>query len=50
MLRKMLKKAFQETDIPSKIVKEIADLFANFIFQSFNNMIFTSIFPAALKF
>ena len=52
LLRKNLKnasKAAQETDITTKVVKESVDIFANFIFQSFNNMIVTSIFPAALK-
>ena len=47
---KKLPKAAQETDISIKIVKENnVDILVNFIFQSFNNMIVTSIFPAALK-
>lgn len=46
---KKLPKAAQETDISIKIVKENVDILVNFIFQSFNNMIATSIFPAALK-
>ena len=42
-------KATQETDIPTRTVKENVDIFANFIFQNFNNMTATSIFPVALK-
>ena len=42
-------KAVEETRIPTKPVKENADIFGNLIFQSFNNMIVTSIFQAALK-
>lgn len=42
-------KAVPETDTPTKIVKKNADIFAKFIFLSFNNMIVTSIFKAALK-
>ena len=51
-MRKFLKnasKAAPETDTLTKIVKKNADIFAKFIFLSFNNMIVTSIFKAALK-
>ena len=51
-MRKFLKNASKvapETDTPTKIVKKNADIFAKFIFLSFNNMIVTSIFKAALK-
>ena len=43
------KKTAQEIDIPTKIAKENTDIFANFVFQSFNNIFVTSIFPVALK-
>ena len=42
-------KALQENDIPTKIIKEIADIFFNFIYQSFNHMIYVCIFPKSLK-
>ena len=42
-------KAAQETDIPTEIAKKNADIIANFIFQSCNNIIVTSIFPAAIN-
>ena len=32
-------KASQENEIPTKIVKENSDVFSNFIYQNFNNMI-----------
>lgn len=43
ILQRQLKK-----HVPTKPVKENADIFANFIFQSFNNIV-TFIFQAALK-
>ena len=43
-------KASQENDIPTKAIKENADIFANFIYQSFNSMIYVCIFPASLKY
>ena len=46
---KKLPKAAQETDISIKIVKKNVGILVNFIFQNFNNVIVTSIFPAALK-
>ena len=42
-------KASQEDDIPTKIIKENSDIFSNFIYQGFNNMIDVCIFPASLK-
>ena len=42
-------KAAQEADISTKIMKENAYIFVNFICQSFSNMIVTSIFLVALK-
>ena len=34
-----VKKAFQKSDIPSKIVKLNADFFGNFICENFNNFL-----------
>ena len=42
-------KALQEDDIPTEIITENSDIFSNFIYQSFNNMIDVCIFPASLK-
>ena len=42
-------KASQEDDIPTKIIKENSDIFSNFIYQSFNNIIDVCIFPTSLK-
>ena len=42
-------KASQEDDIPTKMIKENSDIFSNFIYQSFNNMIDACIFPTSLK-
>ena len=42
-------KANQENDIPTKIIRKNADIFAYFIRDSFNNMIVTSFFLAAPK-
>ena len=42
-------KAPQEDDIPNKKIKENSDIFSNFIYQSFNNMIDVCIFPTSLK-
>ena len=41
--------ASQENDIHTKIILKNADIFSNFIYQSFNNMIDVHIFPASLK-
>ena len=42
-------KACQATDIPPKIVKENADIFANFLVSNFNDSIEKSNFPSILK-
>ena len=42
-------KASLDNDIPTKIIKENVDIFSNFIFQSFNNMIDVCIFQKSLK-
>ena len=39
----------QEDDIPTKIIKENADIFSSFIYQSFNNMINVCIFTTSIK-
>ena len=44
------KKAVQETDIPAKILKENVDFFAEHICCQFNEAIYSSKFPATLKF
>ena len=44
-----VKKACQDTDIPTKIIRENCDIFADFIFQNFNNGIASSVFPASVK-
>ena len=42
-------KVSQENDIPAKIIKENADIFFNFKYQSFSNIIVVCIFPTSLK-
>ena len=42
-------KASQDTDIPTKILKDNADIFSDFFLSGFNNSIATSIFPSSLK-
>ena len=42
-------KASQEDDIPTKRIKENSDIFSNFIYQNFNNMIDVCIFLRSLK-
>ena len=44
-----LNKASQYSDIPTKIIKENSDIFSNFIYESINNSIKSSIFPSCLK-
>ena len=44
-----LNKASQYSDIPTKIIKENSDIFSNFICESINNSIKSSIFPSCLK-
>ena len=36
-------------DIPTKIIKQSSDIFASLISKSFNNIVESSTFPAALK-
>ena len=42
-------KAKQESDIPTKIVKENSDIFTDFISMNFNNLLLTCNFPDKLK-
>ena len=42
-------KATKNTDIPTKLVKENSDIFADFIFKNLNDSIFQSVFPSTLK-
>ena len=42
-------KACQDTDIPSKIIKENVDIFASFLHSSFNTSVTNSEFPSVLK-
>ena len=42
-------KATQNTDIPTKLIKDNADIFAAFIFISFNKCIEQSLFLSKLK-
>ena len=42
-------KACQDTDIPTKIIKENADIFAGILLASFSNSVEESNFPAFLK-
>ena len=42
-------KACQDTDIPSKIIKENADIFASFVHSSFNTSVTNSEFLSILK-
>ena len=42
-------KATQNTDIPTKIIKNDEDIFAEFIFLSLNKCIEESVFPPKLK-
>ena len=42
-------KAIQNTDIPTKLIKENSDIFAKFIFENLNNYISHSIFPTSMK-
>ena len=43
------KKASQDTDIPTRIIKENADIIAKFLFLNFNNAVRESKFPDSLK-
>ena len=44
-----LNKASQYSDIPTKTIKKNSDIFSNFICESINNSIKSSIFPSCLK-
>ena len=44
-----LNKSSQYSDIPTKIIKENSDILSNFICESINNSIKSSIFPSCLK-
>ena len=43
------KKAYQESDIPVKIIKDNIDIFSEFILHNFNNSIFDATFYSELK-
>ena len=43
------KKTCQESDIPVKIIKENLDIVSNFVYNNFNNSLFSSKFPSHLK-
>ena len=43
-------KACQDTDIPFKIIKENADIFASFLHSTFNMSVTNSEFPSVLKY
>ena len=42
-------KACQDTDVPTKIIKENADIFPDFLHTSFNEFVKKSEFPSVLK-
>ena len=42
-------KANQDTDIPTNVTKDNADIFSDFLFSDFNNSVTISIFPSSLK-
>ena len=42
-------KACQDTDVPTKIIKNNSDIFGDFIYQNFNDAVDTDIFPNVLK-
>ena len=42
-------KACQYSDIPTKIIKENSDVYADFLCKSINNSIKASLFPSRLK-
>ena len=43
------KTAFQGSDIPVKIIKENINIITDFIYNNFNNSLFSSYFPSNLK-
>ena len=44
-----INKASQSSDIPTQIIRENADIFAEFLWKSINSLIKSSIFPSCLK-
>ena len=42
-------KACQDTDVPTKIIKNNSDIFGDFTYQNFNHAVDTDIFPNVLK-
>ena len=44
-----LQKACQGSDIPVKIIKENINIITDFIYNNFNNSLFSSYFPSNLK-
>ena len=42
-------KATQNTDIPTKLIKENSDIFTDFIFENLNDCIAKSLFPSSLR-
>ena len=42
-------KACRDSDIPSRIIKENADIFTDILHSSFNNLIYQSEFPSILN-
>ena len=42
-------KVSQESDIPVKIVKQNLDIISNFVYDHFNNSLFSSNFPSHFK-
>ena len=43
-------KPTQKSDIPANIIKKNYDIFSEFLFENFNNIILTSLFPEQLKY
>ena len=43
-----IKKAYQESDVPVKIIKDNINIFSEFIFHNFNNSIFDATFSLSL--
>ena len=43
------KKTCQESYIPVKIIKDKVDIVSNFVYNNFNNSLFSSNFPSYLK-
>ena len=39
----------QDTNIPTKVIKQNSDIFASFIYKTFNNIVVSSTFPGAHK-